>query len=230
LEIFGYRIEYKYPLIYILPKSIYEPMSGNFLQKNVWHDAKTVNVIRSACYTQKDQKFEVTKLTAMALRFFLGSDEDEDEGKDDEDNDAPNIKDVKMANKVNKTSRKRIKMLANVKKAHKKKLRSKKVESFNFSALHLIHDPQKFAEDLYKCWRDSKEKFEINLLFADLISRLIGTHQLFVLNYYKKIADYLKPHQREVIPMLKFATQVIKNLKEVIILILKKYFSKNKFI
>ena len=96
-------------------------------------------------------------------------------------------------------------MLENVRKAHKKTKKSKKVDSFNFSALHLIHDPQKFAEDLYKCWGESKAQFETNLLLAELISRLIGTHQLFVLNFYQKIAGYLRPHQKEVIKLLQFS-------------------------
>ena len=105
-----------------------------------------------------------------------------------------------MANNVNKKTRKREKKLQNVKKAHNKVKKSKKADTFNFSALHLIHDPQKFAEDLCKLYmrEGKKEKFEVTIQFADLISRLIGTHQLFVLNYYKKIADYLRPHQREV--------------------------------
>ena len=110
-----------------------------------------------------------------------------------------------MANRFNKKTKKREKMLENVRKAHKKTKKSKKVDSFNFSALHLIHDPQKFAEDLYKCWGESKAQFETNLLLAELISRLIGTHQLFVLNFYQKIAGYLRPHQKEVIKLLQFS-------------------------
>ena len=176
-------------------------------KKNVWNDAKTVNVIRSACYRVNEGKIEGTKLTPMALKFFLGSDENEDGDNDDDDDDLPTVKDVKMANKVNKKTRKREKMLKNVQKAHKKDKKSKKVESFNFSALHLIHDPQKFAEDLYKCWKNCREKFEIKLMLAELISRLIGTHQLFVLNYYKEIANYLRPHQQEVILLLQYAAQ-----------------------
>jgi len=138
----------------------------------------------------------------------------EEEDKDDDDDDLPTIKDVKMANKVNKTTRKREKMLKNVKKAHKKTKKSKKAESFNFSALHLIHDPQKFAEELCKLYmkEGGKLKFEVTILFADLISRLIGTHQLIVLNYYKKIADYLRPHQKEVVNMLQYAAQAAHEL------------------
>lgn len=176
-------------------------------KKNVWNDAKTVNVIASACFKNIEGKIQPTKLTPMALKFFLGADEDNDKDDDDDNDDIPTVKDVKMANKVNKKTKKRARMLEHVKKAHKKSKKSNKADSFNFSALHLIHDPQKFAEDLYKCWKDSREKFEVNMLMADLISRLIGTHQLFVLNYYKKIADYLRPHQREVILMLQYAAQ-----------------------
>lgn len=176
-------------------------------KKNVWNDAKTVNVIRSACYKNNDGRLEITRLTPMALRFFLGSDPNIGDNDDDDEDNLPTLKEVKMANKVNKKSRKREKMLENLKKAHKKAAKKTKADNFNFSALHLIHDPQKFAEELFKCWKDSKEKFEINMLFADLISRLIGTHQLFVLNYYKKIADYLRPHQKEVIQILQFAAQ-----------------------
>jgi len=184
-------------------------------KKNIWNDAKTVNVIASACYRNNENtgKIDVTKLTPMALRFFLGAD-DEEEEKDDDDDDIPTVKDVKMANKVNKKTRKREKMLQNAKKAHKKIKKKGKVDSFNFSALHLIHDPQKFAEELCKLYmkEGGKQKFEITILFADLISRLIGTHQLFVLNYYKKIADYLRPHQKEVVSMLQYAAQAAHEL------------------
>jgi len=185
-------------------------------KKNVWNDAKTVNVIASACYriNENTGRLDVTKLTPMALRFFLGADE-EDDDKDDDDNDVPTVKDVKMANKVNKKTKKRAKQLDNARKAHKKNVKKvRKVDSFNFSALHLIHDPQKFAEELCKLYmkEGGKQQFEVTMLFADLISRLIGTHQLFVLNYYKKIADYLRPHQKEVIPMLQFAAQAAHEL------------------
>jgi len=184
-------------------------------KKNIWNDAKTVNVIASACYRNNETtgKIDVTKLTPMALRFFLGADEEEDD-KDDDNDDVPTVKDVTMKNKVNKGTKKREKALQNAKKAHKKSIKTQKVDKFNFSALHLLHDPQKFAEELCKLYmkEGGKQKFEITILFADLISRLIGTHQLFVLNYYKKIADYLRPHQKEVVNMLQYAAQAAHEL------------------
>jgi protein SDA1 len=75
-----------------------------------------------------------------------------------------------MANKFNRKSRKRERMLSNVKKAHKKKKKNRTVENFNFSALHLIHDPQNFAEKLFKKLDQLKEKFEVKLMFLDLVS------------------------------------------------------------
>ena len=82
-----------------------------------------------------------------------------------------------MANKVNKKSRKRERMLQNIKKAHKKKKKTKSAENFNFSALHLIHDPQNFAEKLFKRLDQLKEKFEVKLMFLDLVK----THGFFTL-------------------------------------------------
>ena len=146
---------------------------------------------------------EITKLMVTAVKFFLGNDEDEEE-EDSDDDEIPDIKGVQMANKVNKKSRKRQRFLENVKKAHKKKKKKNKVESYNFSALHLLHDPQGFAEKIFKKMESLKEKFEVKLLYLDLVSRLIGTHQIILLNYYPYVARFLTPHQREVIHILQY--------------------------
>merc|ERR1719341_1127021 len=79
--------------------------------------------------------------------------------------------------------------------------------SYNFSALHLLHDPQEFAEKLFRRLEGLNEKFEVKLMLLELVSRLIGTHQLILLNYYPYIARFLAPHQREVIRLLQFSAQ-----------------------
>lgn len=78
-----------------------------------------------------------------SLKFFLGKDESEKQSDDsDSDNDV-DPKEIAMANKVNKKSRKREKLLKKVKKVAAKQYKKKSAApSFNFSALHLIHDPQ----------------------------------------------------------------------------------------
>ncbi|CAF3277170.1 unnamed protein product, partial [Rotaria sp. Silwood2] len=53
--------------------------------------------------------------------------------------------------------------------------------------LHLLYDPQDFSERLFRQLETSKERFEVKLLHQDLLSRLIGLHQLLLLNFYPSI-------------------------------------------
>lgn len=172
-------------------------------KKNVWNDAKTVNVIGSVgCFSK------VTKVMVAAIKFFLGRDEDEESSDSDSDNNEPDLKSAIMANRVNKKTKKRSKQLENVKKLVKKSQnKKKKAPSFNFSAIHLIHNPQGMAEDLFKQLQDGNERFEVKLLHLDLISRLIGIHDLFLFSYYPYITRFLQPHQRQVTRILQFAAQ-----------------------
>jgi protein SDA1 len=76
--------------------------------KNVWNDAKTVNVIATGCFS----KF--TKVMVASLKFFLGTDPEED-SEDSDSDDEPNIKEIIMANRVNKKTKKREKQLKKAK-------------------------------------------------------------------------------------------------------------------
>ncbi|KAJ4436034.1 hypothetical protein ANN_18661 [Periplaneta americana] len=172
-------------------------------KKNVWNDAKTVNVIATACFSK------YTKVMVAALKYFLGSDPEEEKKSDDSDSDnEPSAREVLMANRVNKKTRKREKQLKKVKE-HVKKSKKKKDATpvFNFSALHLVHDPQGLAEKLFQQLEKRNERFEVKLMILDVISRLIGLHQLFLLNYYPYIQRFMQPHQREVTKILQFAAQ-----------------------
>jgi len=84
-------------------------------QKGIWKDAKTVNVIASACLS------DVTKLTVTALNFFLGKD-NEDDGKGGDDSDSedelPTLKSAALANKVNRKTKKREKVSLFCAKSH----------------------------------------------------------------------------------------------------------------
>jgi len=170
-------------------------------KKNVWRDAKTVNVIASACFSK------VTKIMVTAIKFFLGSDQDEDEEDSDDEDDIPTLKEVTMQNRFNKKTRKREKYLENIRKAHKKKKKKSKAPVNNFSALHLIHDSQDFAEKLFKKLEGMTERFEVKVMLLELVSRLMGTHQLLLLNFHPYIARFLTPHQREVVKLLQFTAQ-----------------------
>jgi hypothetical protein len=66
----------------------------------------------------------------------------------------------------------------------------------HFSALNLIYDPQDFAEKLFKLVETTNDGFEIKLCILDVISRLIGVHSLFLLNFHSFLIRFLNPHQR----------------------------------
>lgn len=170
-------------------------------KKNIWNDAKTVNVIGTVgCFSK------ITKVMVAALKFFLGTDEDED--SDSDSDNEPDLKAAIMANRVTKKTKKRAKQLENVKKLYKKSQnQKKKAPTFNFSAIHLIHNPQGMAENLFKQLQDGNERFEVKLLHLDVISRLIGIHGLFIFSFYPYITRFLQPHQRQVTRILQFAAQ-----------------------
>ncbi|XP_050752301.1 protein SDA1 homolog isoform X3 [Gymnogyps californianus] len=171
-------------------------------RRNIWNDAKTVNVITTACFSK------VTKVLVASLKFFLGKDEDEKQDSDSEsEDDVPTARDLMMRYATNKKTTKRKKKLEKAMKVLKKQKKKSKPEVFNFSAIHLIHDPQDFAEKLLKQLENCKERFEVKMMLMDLISRLVGIHELFLFNFYPFVQRFLQPHQREVTKILLFAAQ-----------------------
>ena len=65
----------------------------------------------------------------------------------------------------------------------------------DFKAIDLLHDPQNTAELLFA--RLAKEgsamSFEFRILLTQLVARLVGRHQLLVLNFYPYLTRYMKP-------------------------------------
>jgi len=173
-------------------------------RKNIWNDSKTVNVIVTACTSK------ITKVKVAALKFFLGTDcpEEDDEDKDsDSEDDETKAKKLCVASQVSKKSAKKAKKLAKALTLIRKSKKKHKPVSFNFSAIHLINDPQGFAEKLLKQVESSKDRFEVKLMTMNLIGRLIGLHELILLNFYPFLQRFLQPHQREVTKLLMISAQ-----------------------
>lgn len=171
-------------------------------RRNIWNDAKTVNVITTACFSK------VTKILVGGLKFFLGKDEDEKNDSDSEsENEGTSARDLMMSYSTGKKTTKNKKKLEKAMKVLKKHKKKKKPEVFNFSAIHLIHDPQDFSEKLLKQLESSKERFEVKIMMMELISRLVGIHELFLFNFYPFVQRFLQPHQREVTKILLCAAQ-----------------------
>lgn len=171
-------------------------------KRNIWNDAKTVNVITTACFSK------VAKILVAGLKFFLGKDEDEKKDSDSEsEDDGRTARDLMIRYSTGKKSSKNKKKMEKAMKVLKKHKKKKKVEVFNFSAIHLIHDPQDFAEKLLKQLESSNERFEVKIMMMELISRLVGIHELFLFNFYPFVQRFLQPHQREVTKILLCAAQ-----------------------
>ncbi|UJR16558.1 hypothetical protein I4U23_003459 [Adineta vaga] len=171
-------------------------------RKNIWNDTKAVNIIASTCFSK------ITKVQVAALNFFLGNNQPKDDDKDsDSDDDKVTKKDILLGHRVGKKSAKRKKKTERALKALEKQKKKKKVEVFDFSALHLLYDAQDYVERLFRQLESSNERFEVKLLHQDLISRLIGLHQLLLLNFYPYLQRYLQPHQRQVTKILLFVAQ-----------------------
>jgi protein SDA1 len=85
----------------------------------------------------------------------------------------------------------------------------------NFSALHLIHDPQGFAEKLFqKHLQNAKNKFSLDnkLLILQLVTRLVGLHKLTIISLYSWFVRYLTPKQTNVTSFLASLAQATHNL------------------
>nr|XP_053653012.1 protein SDA1 homolog [Cherax quadricarinatus]XP_053653013.1 protein SDA1 homolog [Cherax quadricarinatus]XP_053653014.1 protein SDA1 homolog [Cherax quadricarinatus]XP_053653016.1 protein SDA1 homolog [Cherax quadricarinatus] len=177
--------------------------------KHVWNDAKTVNILASACFSK------VTKIMVAAIKFFIGKDNEEAEETDSDcesENENNVLKSTMMALKVSKKTKKKQRKLEKAKYIAQKNQKKKKAKaSFDFSALHLIHDPQDLAEKLYKRLEKMNERFEVKLMTMNMISRLIGVHQLYLPNFYPLVQRFLFPHQREVTKVMVFAAQAAHN-------------------
>ncbi|XP_072261611.1 protein SDA1 homolog [Pyxicephalus adspersus] len=175
-------------------------------RRNIWNDAKTVNVITTACFSK------VTKILVAAIQFFLGKDDEKKDSDSESEDEGPTARDLMVRYSTGKKNTKNKKKLEKAMKVLKKHKKKKRPEVYNFSAIHLIHDPQEFAEKLLKELENSKERFEVKIMLMDLISRLVGIHELFLFNFYPFIQRFLQPHQREVTKILLFAAQATHHL------------------
>ena len=137
----------------------------------------------------------------------------EDASSDDE---AVDIGKLKHQIGINKKTKKNAKMMKNAIATVKKKERKKKQpHPLNFSAFHLLHDPQGFAENLFsKHLQNTRSKLNLEqkLLVLQLVSRLVGLHKLTILPLYSYFLKYLTPRQPSVTSFLASLAQATHSL------------------
>lgn len=163
-------------------------------KRQIWTDSKAVEIMKEASLGENE------KVIIGGVRFFLGGDKEREDLEDESsDEETVDIGKLKHQMGINKKSKKNAKVMNHAVATLKKKERKKKQpHPLNFSAFHLLHDPQGFAESLFSKHLQntkSKLKLEQKLMVLQLVSRLIGLHKLTVLSFYSYFLKYLTPRQ-----------------------------------
>lgn len=187
-------------------------------RKNFLRDAKTANAVSECCFHR------VPRIQMAALKFFLGSPKDEEGLEDDSDSEddgdkaeeEKTIKEVTVAFRAAKKTRKAVKNFEKAKKllSKDKKLKKEGKSKFcNLLAIQSLYDPQTFVDRLFGLLESHKnEKFDLRLLRIALCARVIGVHKLQTLSFYSYLHRYLQPKQREVTRLLLYAAQACHDL------------------
>jgi protein SDA1 len=187
-------------------------------RKNYWRQPKIVNAI-AECVFHKSSKIQI-----VAMRFFLGSLKDEEGIESDDDTDDESgkkeeqktLKEVTLAYRFAKKTKKRQKAFEKTKKVLNKEEKAKKESRSkycNLEAIQMLFDPQTFTDRVFGLLESKKnEKFVIRLQQIALCARIIGVHRLQTLGFYSYLHRYIQPKQREVTRILLYAAQACHEL------------------
>lgn len=179
-------------------------------KRQIWTDAKAVEVMKEASLSENE------KVIVGGVRFFLGGDKEREEMEDESSGDDVDVGQIRHQLGINKKTKKKSRVAEKAMINHKKKERKKnQPHLLNFSALHLLHDPQGFAETLfYKHLHNTRTKLNLEqkLLVLQLVSRLVGLHKLHVLSLYSYFQKFLTPRQPSVTSFLASLAQASHDL------------------
>lgn len=181
-------------------------------RRGIWDDSRTVEIMTQAALHPD------VKVAVAGAKFFLGADKEREDNFDESsDEDGFDMNELRHKMQINKKTSKRGKKLEQAVKTMKKKNNAKHSATYlNFSAIHLLRDPQGFAEQMFENHLSSRNsnKFDLEqkILFMNLISRLIGTHKLIVLGIYTFFLKYLTPKQRNVTQIMAASAQASHDL------------------
>ena len=194
------------------PKGIWAvKITRELWKRQIWTDAKAVGIMKEASLADN------AKVITGGVAFFLGGDKEREELEDESsDDDAPDMGKLKHQMGINKKTKKKARAIENaVATVKKKERRKKQPHPLNFSAFHLLHDPQGFAESLFSKHlhnTHSKLNLEQKLLVLQLVSRLVGLHKLTILPLYSYFTKYLTPRQPSVTSFLASLAQATHSL------------------
>ena len=189
-------------------------------RRQVWTDDRTVAILASAAVSKN------TTVASRAMRFFLNIEE-----KMAMDSQVAEEEEWDASQKINyhSFSRKTKNRINNVKRQLKNRNRQQhKREGVDtdewidvrddqgvdvakklYPAIELLRDPQGLAEDVLKRMKNPKSSipYKNKLLMINFVTRLVGNHELSLLNLYPFLQKYMGGHQRDVTGILAYAVQ-----------------------
>lgn len=181
-------------------------------KRRVWDDAKAVDIMKEAALSDNQ------KVIIAGVRFFLGVDQaaDDDEESSSDEEEGLDVGKLRYAAGITKKTKKKAKSLDKAVATVKRKEKKKNAQTLlNFSALHLLYDPQSFAETLFArhlAKSKSKLNLEQKLQVLQLVTRLVGLHKLIIFQLYSYFLKYLTPRQPSVTIFLASLAQGTHNL------------------
>ncbi|KAG5993308.1 Severe Depolymerization of Actin [Claviceps pusilla] len=193
------------------PRAIWAiKLTRELWKRQIWSDAKPVDVMKEACLSDNE------KVVIGATRFFLGGDKEREELEDDSSDEEIDLGKIRHQIGINKKTKKQKKSYEKaVNKLRRDERKKSKPHPLNFSALHLLHDPQGFAEQLFsKHLQNTRSKLSLDskILVLQLVTRLVGLHKLSLVALYSWFIKYLTPRQQSVTTILACLAQGTHNL------------------
>lgn len=186
-------------------------------RRGIWDDSRSVEIMSNAAVHAD------TKVASSAIRFFLGADKERDEAMADKSDDELDISALEHKMRHNKKSGRRMARFEAATRAAKRQKNGpgRDTTHLNFSAIHLLRDPQGFAEKLFSTHLQKPSggnggivrlNLEQKTDCVNLLARLIGTHKLIVLGIYSFLLRYLTPKQQNVTQYMAASAQASHDL------------------
>nr|CCM14381.1 hypothetical protein, conserved [Leishmania guyanensis] len=183
-------------------------------RRRVWSDERTVEVLTKACFSKH------TPILRTALRFFLLQmpriTSMNDEGGEDAEEQDPGrtISKLKQKVKIVKKTSKRERVLKRSVREVKRKYDRQEREEELFAKQHvdpirLLRDPQQFVERLLAKLQKTSERFEVRLLYLNVIARVVSEHEVLHLPLYGFLERYMEPSQLHATQLLALSAMCV---------------------
>lgn len=181
-------------------------------RRNVWCDERTVQVLTTSCFSKH------TTILRTSLRFFLmqmPKISSIDDSSDDEERDpGREISKMKQKLKIVKKTKYRERVLdrrvkASLRKYNKELKAEEAVAKAYVDPVRLLRDPHQFTELLLNKLQRTSERFEVRILFLNVIARVVCEHQVVVLSLYSFLERYMEPSQLHSTQLLALASMCV---------------------